>query len=366
MKHLIFIFVIGLIFLPGVVSGFTVSQVVNHQAPEVYFYPQEFDKLVLDSTIPSGVSGQEDFLKAITLQNTGSAIDIREIDKIKLWKDEGKTGFQGMGVDEELGDFTFYSQNNSWYLNNLNQAIPITGLRIFISLEIYYGAVNNKTFQMKIPLLSDQNQSGNFDLGDLGIFLESENNGPTDGNILNSYRQTTYAAIIDSLVPKSVITDPEDGSEITTENYKILGMARDQGGSTPQWVKLSINDVWYEVLPTSSNYLTWEYNWQNIAEGTYILKTQSADWLGNVETVEEGITVTIAFPSAEEEEEVEEPVEEEEEIEEEEVEEEVEEEKLISEMTIEELKAEIAEIQQRIIDFLTQLIQLIQYQITQL
>jgi len=208
-------------------------------------------------------------------------------------------------------------------------------------------------------------------LGDLGIFLESKNNGPSNGAVINSYQQTIYAAAYDELAPKSVITDPKDNSTITAESYKILGQARDQGGSTPQWVKISINPstssgqvAWHSVTSTSSNYLTWEYNWQNIAEGTYTLKTQSADWSGNAETVGEGITVTVAFPApppAEEEEEVEEPV-----VEEPAVEEPVEEEKSISEMTIEELKAKIAEIQQQIITLLTQLIQTLQQQITQI
>ena len=351
MKHLFFIFAISLIFLPGIVAGFTSSEVINHQAEEVYFYPQEFDKLVLDLTIPSGKENQEDILKAIALQNTGLAIDIREIEKIKLWKDEEKTGFQGMGVDKELGAFTFYSQNNSWYLNNLNQAISAAGLRIFVSVEISRAPTNNKTFQMRIPMLYDQNQNSSFDLGDLGIFLESKNNGPTNGNILNSYRQTIRASIYDELSPKSVITDPNDNSLITTENYKILGMARDHGGSTPQWVKIGINDVWSEVLPTGSNFSTWEYNWQNIAEGIYILKTQSADWIGNIETINEGINISVAFPA---------------DGEEEEEEGEEEEEKSISEMTIGELKTKIAEIQQQIIELLNQLIQVYQSQIADL
>ena len=352
------------------VWGFTTSEVINHQVADGYFYLQEFDKLVLDLTIPSGNCCQADILKAITIQNLGLAIDARDIEKLTLWADEGKTGFQGMGIDAELGTFIFYSQNNSWYLKDLNQAILQTGQRLFVSAEIRYGAVNGVTFQMRIPQLSDQNQAGIFDLGDLGIFLESKNNGPSNGAVINSYQQTIYAAAYDELAPKSVIIDPKDNSTIAAENYKILGQARDQGGSTPQWVKISINPstssgqvAWHSVTSTSSNYLTWEYNWQNISEGTYTLKTQSADWLGNTETIGEGITITVAFPlpPAEEEEEVEEPI-----IEEPAVEEPVEEEKSISEMTIAELKAKISEIQQQIITLLTQLIQTLQQQITQI
>jgi len=354
MRNFFYIFLIfSFLFLPKIVFGFTTSQMTNYQAPESYFYIQEFDKLILDLTIPSGKENEADKLIAITVQNLGSAIDAREIEKFKLWKDEGKVGFQGMGIDKELGDFIFYSQNNSWYLNNVNQLIPKEGLKIFLSAEINRGATNGTTLKIKIPQLSDQNQNENFDLGDLGIFLESKNNGPSDGIIVNSYTQTIRTTLYDELPPKSVIIDPKASATITTQNYKILGLARDQGGSTPRWVKIGINDSWYDVTTTSSNYGTWEYNWQNIAEGTYTLKTQSADWSGNTEKAGEGITVTVAFPAppAEEpKEEVNKP-------------EEPSKEKLISEMTVEELKAKILEIQQQIIELLTQLIQLYQVQL---
>lgn len=367
MRHLTFIFTISLIFAPGIVLGFAIPAVTNHQAPEVYFYPQEFDKLVLDLTIPSGNCCGADVLRAITLQNDGSAIDIREIDKIKLWKDEEKEGFQGMGIDKELGTFIFYSQNNSWYLNNVNQSIPAGGLRIFASVEIGRWTADNRTLQMKIPQLSDQNQSGTFDLGDLGIFLESKNNGPITGSIVNSYIQTIKAALYDEFSPKSVITDPKDNSEITTKSYKILGQARDQGSSAPQWVKISIGPSagsgqadWFNVTATGSNFVTWEYNWQNIAEGTYILKTQSADWLGNVEKIGEGVTVNVISPAplvpAEEPPAPAEPPAGEEEIIPE---------KPITQMTVEELKAKVLEIQQQIIELLTQLIQIYQTKLAQ-
>lgn len=369
MKKYTFILLITVfISVPAIVFGFTVSQIINHQAPEAYFYPQEFDKLVLDLTIPSGTCCGTDILKAITLQNTGSAIDIREIDKIKLWKDEDKSGFQGMGIDKELGTFIFYSQNNSWYLSNLNETIPTDGLRIFASAEIRTGAVNGTTFQMKIPQLFDQNQAGNFDLGDLGIFLESKNNGPTDGAILNSFRQTISASVIDFLPPESVIISPKDKDQITAANYLIQGLSRDRGGSTPQWLKISINPStgsgqvnWQDVTPTSSNYATWQYNWQNIAEGTYILKTQSADWMGNIETPGEGIIVSVisSAPSVQ----VEEKIKEGEETGKAPPSPGATEGKAISEMTIEELKAKITEIQQKIIELLTQLIQLYQAQL---
>jgi len=376
---LFFLFFLPFIFAESVLF----SDFKNQEAPSDYFYPQEFDNLVMDLIIPSGKTGG-DTLKAITLENTGSARDFYDIEKLKLWADSGPSGFQGMEVDEELGTFAFYNPNMSWYLTNLDESVPAQGLRIFVSAEISKNATTYRTIQMKIPKLSDVNSNGNFDLGDLGVFWESKNNGPIDEEIINSYSQEIRVPSIDSLAPKTVITDPKDGTKIITSSYTIKGVTKDQGGSTPAWVKISINDIWYDVVNTGENFNTWKYEWKGISEGIYALKAQAADWIGNVATTDP-MQVTVSFPKecnctdwvndvcgggscpadqmnqkrtctpsgcstenqclADKS---------------------CIKEKPISEMTIEELKTKITEIQQKIIELLNQLIQLIQSQINQL
>jgi len=254
-----------------------------------------------------------------------------------------------------LGTFTS-SGLNSWYLSNLSEEVPAQGLRIFVSLEISKNATSRRTIQMEIPKLVDSNNNGLFELGDLGVFMESKNNGPIDQEIINPYSQEIRTFVIDNLSPKTVITAPKDGATLTAgRSYVIKGVARDQGGSTPAWVQLGINDTWHDVIATGSNYLTWEYNWQDIKEGTYQLKTKSADWLGNTEDPRDGGVITViketpvVQPPSEAPPAVTPPAE-----------------KPISEMTIEELEAKIVEIQQKIIELLKQLIQLIQQQIAEL
>ncbi len=356
MKKILIISIIFILCGSGLAQALVLDDFVNNQAPSAYFYPQEFDKLVMDLTISSVIDGT-DKLSAITIKNTGTTKNRDDIEKFKLWKDADEPGFQGMGKDKELGTFTYYASDISWYLSGLEESVPAEGLRIFISAEIAKNPTSNRSLQIQIPSLSDKNNNGIFDLGDLGIFMESKNNGLIDEAIVNSYSQTIRDFVIDNLAPKTVITDPEDNSIITTESYFIKGVSRDQGGSTPSWVKISINDGdWQEVEAIGSNYSTWQYLWQNYTEGVFTIKTQSEDWIGNRETIGDEITVSVDFP--EEPGEEEEP---EEEAEEEIIEEEVtEEEKLISEMTEQELKAKIIEVQQKIIELLKQLIQLIQ------
>ncbi|MCK4454182.1 hypothetical protein KAU51_02450 [Candidatus Parcubacteria bacterium] len=377
-KILIVSFIIFSFFGTSSAKALINSDFTNHQAPSSYCYPQEFDKLVMDLTIPSGRNG-EDKLLAIALENIGTAKDFYDIERFKLWKDDDTPGFQGLEKDKELGTFTFNGLNNNWYLDNLEELVSLEGLRIFVSVEIWKHATANRSIQLRIPILYDENSNGDFDIGDLGIFMESKNNGPSDEAIVNSYSQTIRDFVIDNLAPKTVITEPENNSIIDTENYTIKGVARDQGGSTPSWVKIGINNVWYEVDSTSSNYGTWEYQWQDITEGDYILKTKSADWLNNTETDGDSITVEVNFPelviegcidsnalnynpeATRDDGSCEYPP-----IDEEEEEEEEEEEKPISEMNEQELKAKIKEVQQMIIELLNQLIILIQSQISQL
>jgi len=359
-KIIITIIFILILFWITPVDALLSTDFVNHEAPSAYFYPQEFDKLVLDLTIPSGVLGGEDKLSAITIKNNGSAIDLYDIEKFKLWKDADEPGFQGMGKDEEIGVFNYYASNISWYLSGLNIAVPSNGLRIFVSAETSKNLTNRRSVQIKIPQLEDVNGNGSFDLADSGIFMESKNNGPGDSAIVNPYLQTLKTFITrDNLCPKTVITEPKDNSIINTESYTIKGMTRDQGTSNPAWVKIAINPlvnsgqvIWQEVDLTSSNYLTWEYQWQNITEGEYAIKTQSADWVGNTETEGDSVKVVVKFSGEELEPELEpEP--------------EPEPEPGPKPLTeIEQLQEKIKQVQLQIIELLNQLIQIYLEQIT--
>ena len=304
LKFFLFSILITLFWITPV-NATVVTDFVNNESPSAYFYPGEFDKLVLDLTIPSGANGGEDKLSAIVIKNNGNAINLSDIEKFKLWKDADEPGFQGMAKDEELGIFTYYASNISWYLSDLNVVVPSNGLRIFISAEISKNATDRRSIQIKIPQLDDLDSNGSFDLADSGIFIESKNNGPSDLAIANSYFQTlkTFSAR-DNLIPKTVIISPEDNLTITADSYTIKGMTRDQGTSNPAWVKIGINPlasseqvIWHEVNLTSSNYLTWEYQWQNIAEGNYTIKTQSADWIENIEIEGDSVDVVVKFPS---------------------------------------------------------------------
>ncbi|MDD4606718.1 MAG: hypothetical protein PHS07_00040 [Patescibacteria group bacterium] len=321
-KKTIFIFGLVLVFF---LMGFNVRAInvvdfTNHDAPSSTFYNREFDKLVLDVTIPNQkTDGTEDVLNAITFMNNGTARDMYEIAKVVVWSDAGDVGFQGLGIDNELGETRWDGLTSSWYLSDLNQNIPAEGLRIFVSIETGSSPTNNRGVQFKIPQMEDINQNGEFDLGDQGVYVASKNNGPIDGAIINSGIQSFRNATYDALNPKVVVTNATDGMEITDNSFTIQGLCRDQGGSTCSWVKISVESengavVWQEVTSTGSNYETWEYNWTNILDGQYDIKVKASDWNNNqVENSEITIiksTLQPEEPVQEPEEEIDEPEEE--------------------------------------------------------
>ncbi|MFA5128352.1 MAG: Ig-like domain-containing protein [Patescibacteria group bacterium] len=284
-----------------IIAGFSAQAsetitVTNTSAPTAIFYPSEFDKLVMDFTI-ARADGAADVLNALTLKNEGTAWGW-DISKVVVWADIGPTGFQGMDIDKKIGEAVRYETGGYWYLQALQETVPATGLRIFVSIETASRSVisSNKTMQMKVPALEDSGTIGRFDLGDTGLFLAGTT-GVSEG-ILNPHVQTIWPSNYDASAPKTVITSPSGGATLTGSSYKIMGTSRDQGGSTPASVQILISSgssagSWVDVTNTGTNYSTWEYNWTNISDGTYTIKTQGSDWIGNVETLGEGITVTV-------------------------------------------------------------------------
>ncbi len=296
MKKVVFALIFLLIIFGIPVQAAETITVTNTGAPTATFYPSEFDKLVMDFTIKRG-DGAADSLNALTLQNEGTAFGW-DIAKVVVWADAGSAGFQGMDIDKKLGEAVRYETGGYWYLQGLQETVPAAGLRVFVSVETgAKGAiVANKSVQFKVSPLLDTGTIGRFDLGDTGLFLAGTT-GITAG-ILNANTQTIWVSNYDTSAPKTVITSPASGATLTSSSYKIIGTARDQGGSTLASVQILISSgssggSWAEVTNIGTNFSTWEYNWTNITDGTYTIKTQGSDWLGNTETIGEGITVTV-------------------------------------------------------------------------
>jgi len=179
--------------------------------------------------------------------------------------------------------------------------------------------------------------------------IDGSNNYSDISNIVSCFVPTVTVQT-DKTAPTSLITDPKDGATIlVNETYIIKGDSSDTGGSSVRQVEISFDEGanWLKaeaVEGNKNNGFSWKFIWSKPAAGDYQLITRATDWVGNVETPSSGIKVIVKELEAEKP-----PTE-----------------KPISQMTAEELKTKIAKIQQQIIQLLTQLIQLIQSQISQL
>lgn len=156
----------------------------------------------------------------------------------------------------------------------------------------------------------------------------------------------------DSSPPVSTITAPLTGINITAGNpYTIKGTALDSGGSLVAKVELSFDggENWEEAELEGpiANVFSWEYVWQNPTEGNYTIKSRATDSVGNIEIVGGEVKIAVVI-SASEAPTPEAPILE----------------KPITEMTVQELETKIVEVQQKIINLLGQLIQLLQQEIS--
>jgi len=271
-----FTILIGLAFICQPVLAFDSKSLVKIDSPYATFYPGTFDNLVLDFSV---ITVKSDALKAVSLKNLGTADELSQIKNLTLWADAGSVGFQGLGIDHYLGYLNHTGDGQNWYLDNLNARIT-DSQRFFVSAEFYTYFLNQAgTIQMQIPKLSDSNGNASFDLGDLGVFMDSGDNGPTDLALTNANTQVISASVIDSQGPKIILTNLADNQVINNNHFTILGIAKDQGNSGVSDLNIIIDNLAYPI--TTINLDNWEYDWRNISDGSHAIKVTAQDQVGN-------------------------------------------------------------------------------------
>lgn len=260
----------------------------KNDVPSSTWYLGQFDKLALDVVIPSGTGGV-DSLKAFTVVNNGNAYYAHGLQNLRLWADSGEPGFQGWGVDTDFGPGSSSGLQNSWVWNDLDVNVGAEGKRFFVSAEMWPTASTtpvNYSVQLLIPELVDANKNGLYDADDQGVFMESKNNGPMTGSVMNGPSQVISYSNIDVEGPKVVLNNISNNQIITTSSYVIQGQSRDQGNSAAEFVKIKISKVGAAasdlvlVDSLTDNFTTWKYNWTGIEDGTYKIQTQSQDFMG--------------------------------------------------------------------------------------
>ena len=278
MKKVIFLIIILAVFLLGQNAlAFNANAIVNLEAPYATFYRGTFDNLIMDFSL---LVTKPDTVKAMSFKNLGSATYLNHIKYMKLWADSGPTGFQGMSVDREIGNFNYDIASQSWYLENLVEKIN-DSQRFFVTIETYTSLTSGTTIQMQIPILVDNNSNGSFDVGYFGIFMDSGNNGPTDASITNSNSQVLSTSSIDSLKPVIIITNLQEGDVLNANHFNIQGKNRDQGNSYIKDFNIIIDDQSFTIDNYNTANYSWSYDWQNISTGQHTISVQAHDGWGN-------------------------------------------------------------------------------------
>ena len=255
-----------------------------------YIYPQTFDNLLLDFTLTPAVA---DSLKALTVKNEGSARDFYDINRLVLWTDAGKTGFQGFAVDTEVAAAAYDDSSNLWVFSGLNDSVPASGKRYFVTVETKAGATSGRSFVFNLQAKYDANADGVYQSGDAGVYFGSKTVIPTDTQSGGATRMSgqTY----DVYKPVAVMTNLSAGQEITASTYKIVGKSKDQGGTGVKKLEVCIDAVCADGVNTDGDYSTWEYSWANIAAGSHEVYAKATDNSDNVGQTEK---ITVSKPAA--------------------------------------------------------------------
>lgn len=266
------------------VSDFTKSTLVST-------VHRDFDVLLLDFTIPDN-NGSSDVLEAITLKNESSA-GFEVVQSLYLWSDQGQSDFQGLTIDKKLGTFNWNSAVNGWVLSDLNVKIPKGGLRVFVSSDLKGIVPLQAYLKVRPHALDDNNKNGRYDIGDLGIFVESNNDGASV--TVQKYNEIFIARKSDSLGPGIFSTNLfNNGTAVLAKNeFHITGIARDHGDSGVAYIRLKMDTAtvvgdWVTSAltgPDISKMYTWEHIFENLQLNTpYTLTIESIDTVANKTT----------------------------------------------------------------------------------
>lgn len=112
------------------------------------------------------------------------------------------------------------------------------------------------------------------------------------------YAPGAAPAVIDTKAPVTQIASPAKGSTVSAnEPLVIKGSSMDQGGSSVQYVEVSLDNgtTWNkaDITVADDGNRVWQYTWAKPSAGSQKIWIRATDWVGNTETpVELSLTVS--------------------------------------------------------------------------
>ena len=154
------------------VAGMTLATLANHGAPPRVVPPGERDVLLLDATIPP--NGYEpDRLLSFRVENEGTGSAGVDLDALRLYADDGDGAFASE-ADSLVGALSFVG--SGWLIDGLDLEVGEGGARLFVAADVAAAPNDSATITLRVP--------------EDGIAMESPNDGPIDGPLVNAFTQT--------------------------------------------------------------------------------------------------------------------------------------------------------------------------------
>lgn len=277
----------GIIFLLSAlpILAFESSDIKDNSSySDTKAYNYDFDILLMDFVVPNN-AGESDVLQALTVYNTRSADDT-DISEVTLWTDDGDGVWQGYMVDNEIAD-AVKIDSRRWTFTNLSVSIPVGGLHIYVSAETDTDVTTDRRMQFKIDRLIDENLDGAYDSGDVGLFVESDNDGPVDDGFVSNFVYSLENRSGDVLPPKAAISNIKTGDSFElADEFVVSGFSKDRMRGATSSVRISLvpagnSPVWKDANSLTTNFATWDYTYFNLVVGDYDLQTFVSDGDGN-------------------------------------------------------------------------------------
>lgn len=234
---------------------------------------------------PTFLDKQEDELNALTVYNSGTAVDTTDITNVQLWAENGATaGFQS-AQDTNLGVMA-WDGGDSWDLSGLTTPILAGGLRIYVTIDVAAAPPANSAIQMGISQLNDVGADGGYNAGDNGLYVASNNDGPVGGPFVNGATQIIdvtpptgtatagTATLYDGDLTQEVTIDysePMDGTSTPTISF----------GATIGVITSNADGVWFDADTWTETFDITDVNENTV--GVTVSSSAATDLAGNAE-----------------------------------------------------------------------------------
>ncbi len=261
----------------------------------IYSYQQ--DVVLLDLALVPRKSGET--LQALTVKDMLSSSTASKLASLTLWSDAGPEGFQGWLQDTEIASGGMDS-TGVWIFSPLKLPIRDGGTRLFVSATAGQILSRRYLVQFGIPQLADANADGMYQTGDLGMFLDPADNGPTEALVNANMKELSPSSVLVS--PQSAITSPSHGANVDKGSDVVVGgKARAVGGNPAVAVQLrwgttgAVSSSEWKTVLSAATVTDWQYHWTPAVLGDMVLETRGLDTNGQSGQTQ-AITVHVVVP----------------------------------------------------------------------